>query len=186
MLGPTAVEQDLVERGNADRTSLLLSLLERFSSAFPAIDFCVIWESNYLNAQAIIADHRRGVVVHGGLARHAALSECGLALAIAHEVGHHLGGQPFDRDFPWLSAEGQADYWATRVGMKRAFDKDDALSRSLQGARELVDLYRSFYRPWRNTRRSGVTPRRVLAPKSRWLTFRAGALGKRRPLCACG
>ncbi len=185
MLGPIAKDDDLVDRSDTVRAHLLRCLLERFSAAFPGIDFSVMWESDHLNAQAILTDGRRGVVVLGGLARHSALSENGLAVAIAHEVGHHLGGRPFDRDFPWLSVEGQADYWATRVGMKRIYPREEVLARSLQGAGELVDLYRGFYRPWRGASGRVVTPRRVLSPKSRWLTFRAGALGNRRPRCAC-
>ncbi len=185
MLGPIAKDDDQVDRSDTGRAHLLGCLRGRFSSAFPDIDFRVIWESDHLNAQAVLTDGRRGVVIFGGLARHAALGENGLAVAIAHEVGHHLGGRPFDRDFPWLSAEGQADYWATRVGMKRVYPREEVLARSLQGAVELIALYRGFYKPWRGAHRRDITPRRVLSPKSRWLTFQAGALGNRRPRCAC-
>jgi hypothetical protein len=185
-MGPIADRGDLMEWTESSRRDLVTALLDRFSRAYSDIDFSLDWEADNLNANATFIAGRRGVAVWGGLARHRTLGENGLAVAIAHEVGHHRGGQPFDPDYSWLSAEGQADYWATRVGMKRVF-AGDAIERSLGGAAELIALYRRFYKPWRPPRRADRRgPSRVLSPRCRWLTFRAGALGHKRPACACG
>lgn len=174
---------DLVDLEDVARKKLVSRLLDRFSAVFPAVSFQLIWHSGSLNAQAVMKDDRRYVVVLGGLARHRRLGESGLAVALAHEVGHHLGGRPFDCIFPWLSCEGQADYWATRVGMKRVYGEEEAVARSLEGATELMDLYRSFYvRPRGPIARAAG--RRVLPPRTRWMTLRAGALGMRRPSIA--
>ncbi len=171
---------DLYGQRDAAREKLVAGVLERFSATFPDILFHLIWRSDSLNAQASMLDDCRYVVVMGGLARNRRLGENGLAVAIAHEVGHHLGGRPLDPDYPWLSCEAQADYWATRVGMKCVYGNEEGAARSLCGARELMDLYRSFYvRP--RGRAARVAVRRVLSPRKRWLTLQAGALDKRRP-----
>jgi hypothetical protein len=184
MLGPTPLHEELLEPTNLKRRKLVAALLDRFSFTFCNIDFRLNWEADNLNACATLIQGRRTVEIWGGLARHRALGENGLALALAHEVGHHLGGKPYDLDYSWLSAEGQADYWATRVGMHLVFAQEAVVGRSLEGARELLALYRRFYKPWR-PRVASVGPPRVLSPRSRWLTFKAGALGDRRPACAC-
>jgi hypothetical protein len=186
-MGPVANRSDLIDCEDQSRFNLVVSLMERFSCVFCDIDFSLDWKANNLNASATFLNGRMGVVLWGGLARHRALGEDGLAVALAHEVGHHLGGRPFDPDYPWISSEGQADYWATLKGMKRAFKpNEEGVSRSLAGAGELMALYRCFYRPWRpssRARRSG--PFRLLSPRCRWLTLKAGALGNKRPRCAC-
>lgn len=59
-----------------------------------------------------------------------------LALILCHEVGHALGGAPFKKSktidqsgetittMSWSSAEGQADYYATSICMKKYFEND--------------------------------------------------------------
>ncbi len=58
------------------------------------------------------------------------------ALIICHELGHALGGDPVKKtktfnnqgeeitDYNWASAEGQSDYYATSVCMKKYFEGD--------------------------------------------------------------
>src|SRR5438270_3507154 len=75
----------------------VLGLVQRFEDAFPDIEFDVRWPSASLNAQAYRRADRRCVLLQGGLVRHVALGQEGLAVAIAHEVGHHEGGAPAHR-----------------------------------------------------------------------------------------
>jgi hypothetical protein len=44
---------------------------------------------------------------------------------------------------PWISWQGQADYWAASVGMKRVFGPE-ADKLTLKGARQIVELHRDF------------------------------------------
>lgn len=79
------------------------------------------WEAATVNAWAF----RRGdddiVVMFGGLARHASITQDGLALVVCHELGHHIGGAPkYDGD-NWASNEGQADYFANLKCLRRVF-----------------------------------------------------------------
>ena len=58
------------------------------------IDYDLLWENQTINAQAWILGDSRHVTVCGGLVRHPAMTACGIALMLAHETGHHLGGPP--------------------------------------------------------------------------------------------
>lgn len=64
---------------------------------------------------------------YGGLARHAAVTKDGFALAACHEVGHLIGGAPkFTGEK--LSGEPQADYFGTLKCLRRIFLNDDNLA----------------------------------------------------------
>lgn len=89
------------------------------------------WDSGTVNAYA----HRRGgtwnIAMYGGLARHPAITEDGLALATCHEIGHHIGGAPKKSSFfgsSWITNEGQADYFATLKCLRKVFRSDDNLA----------------------------------------------------------
>lgn len=71
------------------------------------------------------------VNMFGGLARHPATTEDGLALVVCHEIGHHVGGFPKKGGMwgsTWASNEGQADYFATTKCLRKYFEakKDSA------------------------------------------------------------
>lgn len=77
------------------------------------------WKSTMVNARA----HRRGrtrfVTMYGGMARHPEMTKLGFALVVCHEIGHHLGGSPMAD--PFMSSEGQSDYFASTKCMRRYF-----------------------------------------------------------------
>lgn len=80
-----------------------------------------LWENPKVNAGAMQQGNVWSVVVFGGLGRHPAMTLEALALGVCHELGHHFGGYPFyNFGNTWASAEGQADYFATKDCMKRA------------------------------------------------------------------
>jgi hypothetical protein len=69
------------------------------------------------------------IVMFGGLARHQAITEDGMALVACHELGHHLGGAPKKVDQNgtkrWASNEGQADYWGTMKCLRNYFESEN-------------------------------------------------------------
>jgi hypothetical protein len=97
-------------------------IVARFAALFDDIAIDIAWESDSLNAQAFrLGPTAAYVRVYGGLARHRDIGLEGLALAIAHEIGHHKGGPPADRHCHWLSTERRADEWARTVGLPAVF-----------------------------------------------------------------
>src|SRR4051794_1147550 len=99
-------------RAQQHRRRVVSGLLHRFGCEFSEITYELHWGSPSVNAQAWRFGSARFVRVYGGLVRHPAISKYGLALILAHETGHHLGGFPSDPAMPWLTWQGQADYWA--------------------------------------------------------------------------
>jgi hypothetical protein len=156
-------------RTSRRRLFLLNLLLDRFRDAFPEIEYEVMWESTTINAQAWRLGSRRYVRVYGGLARHPALSRFGLSLSLAHEIGHHLGGAPYDPALPHSSKQTQADYWAARFGMPRIWGSR-ARGATLRGATELIKLHRSLSH---DLKESGLD----VAPEERYRVMIAGAFG---------
>jgi hypothetical protein len=148
-------------------------LIERFSDTFPEVEFEVLWDEPLLNAQAWTRSGARRVTLYGGLVRCPFLSIAGLALVLAHEVGHHLGGPPLDPDLRWPTWQGRADYWAAREAMPAVFGRA-ALRMTLRGAEEILLLHQRFESP---------EDEPDLSPRDRHAIFRAGALGLSEPAC---
>ncbi|MBS0517157.1 MAG: hypothetical protein JSR90_00610 [Proteobacteria bacterium] len=99
----------------------IAALIARFEKTFPDI----LYESRpsvpAANAQALRLNGRHCVVIYGGLTRHRCIGWAGLAVALAHETGHHLGGPPHLEHFRWLSSEERANDWARDVGLPAVF-----------------------------------------------------------------
>jgi hypothetical protein len=82
------------------------------------------WSSANLQAGAWVSRPARdrsrswNFILHGGLARHPAMTEDAWVMVICHELGHAIGGAPLSRAFAppgretLLTNEGQADYFA--------------------------------------------------------------------------
>jgi hypothetical protein len=122
------------------------AVLARFASAFGDIRFEVMWQSDSLNAQAFRLGPVPHVWIHGGLARHCDIGPEGLALAIAHEVGHHKGGPPVSRHYSWLSTDRRADEWVRTVGLPAVFGTD-AVNIARAGASQLFCLLADLVEP---------------------------------------
>lgn len=97
-----------------------------FASNGLLVDFNADWETSYFSAWA----HDDNPPLYslnfwGGMARIPELNEYGWAFVVCHEVGHLLGGAPFNslEHFSWGSAEGQSDYFASAHCLKRYFDQ---------------------------------------------------------------
>jgi hypothetical protein len=158
-------------RNTHRRREITSYLIARFSTAFPQIEYDLLWESASVNAQAWRLGMKRAVRVYGGVARHRRIGISGLAVMLAHETGHHLGGFPRDPDMPWMTWQGQADYWGARVAMPVIFGSR-ALAMTLRGARQILDLHRNL-----------TAEEPDLSPECRYSILVCGALGFEFPIC---
>ena len=79
-----------------------------------------LWDDETVNASAEQNGQDWVINMYGGLARHPAITQDGMALVACHELGHHLGGAPkYGGD--WASNEGEADYYANAKCLHRIF-----------------------------------------------------------------
>ena len=163
-------------RAQQHRRRVVTELFKKFSQAFPQVTYELLWESPTINAQAWRLGSARYVRVYGGLVRHRAISKFGLALMLAHETGHHLGGSPRDPAMPWLTWQGQADYWAASVGMPQIWGEHARMA-TLKAARELLELHEMFERQLEDDEPD-------LTAECRYRIWCAGALGEGMPECA--
>ena len=163
-------------RAQQQRRRVVSDLLDKFGYAFPEITYELLWDSSTINAQAWRLGSRRYVRVYGGLVRHRTISKCGLALMLAHETGHHLGGLPRDPDMPWMTWQGQADYWAARIGMPLVFGSK-ARDITLRASRELLILQQELSEMMDEDEPD-------LSASCRDSIFRAGVSNAEMPNCA--
>lgn len=71
--------------------------------------------------------------LNGGAFRNDVMNQDSLAFTACHEISHVIGGNPhYMNDEFWGSAEGQADYAAANLCLKRLWEDDDNLS-AIQG-----------------------------------------------------
>jgi hypothetical protein len=161
----------LSERTQRRRRATALRVMKRFADIFVGVEYDLLWENPTINAQAWRYAEERHVTVCGGLVRHPAISAAGIALILAHETGHHLGGAPVDPDLPYLSWQGQADYWAAKEGMPRVFG-NNARRITLQAANEIGVLHAEF-----------LDDQPDISASDRSAIFHAGALGESPPDC---
>ncbi|HXB76243.1 MAG TPA: hypothetical protein VNX23_02340 [Bradyrhizobium sp.] len=163
-------------RSQQHRRRVLLVLFKKFRRAFPEVTYELLWESPTINAQAWRLGSARFVRVYGGLVRHPAITKYGLALMLAHETGHHLGGSPRDPAMPWMTWQGQADYWAASVAMPRIWGPR-ACAATLRAAREILKLHRMLESQFEDDEPD-------LSPDCRYSILRSGAVGLDMPSCA--
>src|SRR5215831_1288862 len=96
-------------------------LLACFRAGFPQVQYDLLWEPRTVNAQAFHGTRGPTVRLYGGLGRHRRAGLESIALALAHETGHHLGGAPRHPLYKSISSEEQADAWAMTVGLPQLF-----------------------------------------------------------------
>ena len=96
-------------------------LIGHFRACFPEITYESRVRLPVANAQAVRSAGKNTVLVYGGLLRHRLVGSAGLSVALAHETGHHLGGEPRMKFLRWLSSEERADEWARDVGLPAVY-----------------------------------------------------------------
>lgn len=128
------------------------ALIERFRARFPDIYYDMFWETRLMNAQAYIGEKGRSVRLYGGLGRHREVGVEGIAFALAHEVGHHLGGEPHHEFYTTISSEERASEWAEETGLPLVFGEEVARRYVRRGAVQLAVVWKR-YRELHETRR---------------------------------
>lgn len=81
------------------------------------------WQSPYFGGGAVQDEHLVTVKLFGGMIRTPEMTEDILAAILCHELGHILGGEPY-QDVPfaeWASVEGQSDFFAASVCLPAYF-----------------------------------------------------------------
>lgn len=88
------------------------------------------WSDSTVNAYANRQGKKWNVSMFGGLARRPEVTPDGFALVICHEIGHHIAGFPFVRE--WAANEGQSDYFATQACGRNLWKTDFKINASFQ------------------------------------------------------
>jgi hypothetical protein len=104
------------ERLDPGRPELLDAILADFRRAFPDLHFELRLDRKVINAQAIVIEAKRCVLIYGGLGLNPKLGEDSLTFVFLHEVGHHLADgprMPFDL---LLACDCVSDCWAAGEG----------------------------------------------------------------------
>lgn len=135
------------------------------------------WDDATVNAYASrAANNVYQVNMFGGLARHPATTEDGLALVVCHEIGHHVGGFPKKTEIfssSWASNEGQADYFATTKCLRKYFAK---LKNSAQVVSRMIvpaPVQEKCFSSWGQSRDHAICVRVALAGQSMGNLFSA-------------
>jgi hypothetical protein len=82
------------------------------------------------------------VSVPGTLAGLPYMTEDSFLLVVCHELGHHLGGTPkfVNIGYPWMSSEGQADYFASRCFKRiRSSEPNSEFIKTVQISSSMVE-----------------------------------------------
>lgn len=114
-------------------------LLNYYKHFYPQVTFHNDWTDQTVNAFAWVENGARHVAIKGGLVQHPAVQHDGLALVIAHELGHHYGGAPA---FPsGLSCEGQADWIGARDIMRKVWFGKQFIDTSLNAYAQMAQFF---------------------------------------------
>lgn len=104
-----------------------------------------LWENSQVNASAQQSGDDWIINMYGGLARHKHATIDSFRVVACHELGHHLGGAPIKKTWwgttSWASNEGQSDYYANFVCMKKL------ILEGQKGGLELISADLSIYEP---------------------------------------
>ena len=115
------------------------ALLHHHRYFYPNVAFSLDWASNEVNAYAWTANGVRHVAIMGGLVRDMRLELEGIAVVLAHEIGHHYGGPP---TYPHgASCEGQADYYGVGFVMRKVWFGDDYQLKTDRGIGQMAAFF---------------------------------------------
>ncbi len=124
-----------------------------------------LWSNGTVNANAEREGGTWILNMYGGLARHPSITADGFALAVCHELGHHIGGAPKFSMGDWATNEGQSDYFATTKCLRQIFLTDDnkAIVAKLKVPKEVSALCKKIHRKSDDT---NICIRNAMAGKS--------------------
>lgn len=171
-------------------------LFDEFNKKFKDITFHADWADSTVNAFAWVdANGKRHCSIQGGMLRHLFMGMEGVTLVLAHEVGHHYGGEP---TYPeGLSCEGQSDYWATLEGLRIVYneshpggvDSEKFIATVKNGVKQTYQLLTGglaydYYSPEARAQSFFATPCSHPFPACRRDTYIAGFDKAEKPICA--
>ena len=67
-----------------------------------------------------------------------------VAFALAHEVGHHLGGEPHHEFYTTISSEERASEWAEEIGLPMVFGEAVARRYVRRGVAQLAAVWKKY------------------------------------------
>lgn len=81
------------------------------------------WESPFFGAGVSLYENNFRLMILGGTTRIKGLTPDAYAAIVCHELGHVIGGSPFQtiQFAEWSSAEGQSDFFAANICLPRYF-----------------------------------------------------------------
>lgn len=157
-LPPDSPNVGPVTKEKADKTAsdlYLLYAVEVWQKQAKPFSFQILWDSPYFGAGTAVLDQTIEIRVWGGMIRVPEMREDILALIMCHEIGHLVGGAPY-QDMPGsetTSVEGQADFYAASQCLPRYFqqlgvsDKEEIKSRITLAALGLFQLAHKYATP---------------------------------------
>ncbi len=116
-----------VTQANAEKISadlIRLYFVEAFQKTQKPMMIQVLWEMPYFGAGVVEeAGPVIAIKVFGGMIRNPEMTEDILAAVMCHEIGHVIGGAPYQDviDAEWTSVEGQSDFFAASKCLPRYF-----------------------------------------------------------------
>lgn len=102
-------------------------IISLFSNELKKTGFPLIldakWDSPYFGAGVSFYNDEFRLMILGGTTRIKGMSLDAYAAIVCHEIGHIVGGTPFQTiaGAEWSSAEGQSDYFAASICLPRYF-----------------------------------------------------------------
>jgi hypothetical protein len=115
------------------------SLLHLHHYFYSDVVFTLDWANDEVNAYAWVENGTRHVAILGGLVRDVALELEGISVVVAHEIGHHYGGNPA---YPQgLSCEGQSDYYGVGTVMRNVWFGEDFTTKTDLGIAQMADFF---------------------------------------------
>lgn len=113
------------------------------------VEYLLYWNVDEGNAMTSVSKEKKKAwfAFSGGLLRSRYMTRDGFLFAACHEIGHHLGGFPKEKELPWCSVEGQADYFANLQCMKEILkgDPENARATELNLPKNIVRRCREIY-----------------------------------------
>lgn len=158
-----------------------------FSNWYPDVVYQLDWYSDEVNAHSWVAsDGTKNVLLVGGLLRIVGFDYEGIALAVAHELGH-LYGEP-DGSKSGVTCEGEADYWGSKIVLRKVWFGEFYLDYTTKAIEQLKTLYgylrlgAAADRP--PAEENDLNGRRYPSNACRISTFKAGMALDPKPACA--
>lgn len=115
-------------------------LFKLIACFYPDINFHMVWDELLPNAYSFRRYGLDVVVLSGGLVRTEGVTFDGLALILAHEVGHLIGGPPLDPSNRY-SCQGQADFAGMGAVLRGVHWVGDYAGKSTSGLDEVRKLF---------------------------------------------